>query len=448
MTFALTAKQEEANKLLGSDAMHLMLFGGSRSGKTFLLLRAILIRALAVPNSRHLITRFRFNHIKASIIYDTLPKVMDLCFPGVDQHCHLDKVDWFYRLPNGSELWFGGLDDKERTEKILGQEYATIMFNECSQIPRVSKDMALTRLAQKTKLRLKAYYDCNPPNDGHWTAKLFINKRSPEDNRPLTNPQDYVSLLMNPKDNQDNLAPEYLKSLDSLPARLRARFRDGIFVKAADNALWSIDTVDKSRIIDGLVPEMRRIVIAVDPSGCEGSEDKRSDEIGITVCGLGSDGHAYILEDLSGRYSPAEWGQAVVTAYDRHMADCVVGETNFGGAMVQANIKAACAALHHTPIPFKKVTASRGKAVRAEPVAALYEQGKVHHVGYLPQLEEQMLAMTTAGYMGEKSPDRLDSMVWGTSELFPAITKPAKPEYPAYTVPDIPLLNGGQAWQL
>jgi predicted phage terminase large subunit-like protein len=421
--------------------MHTMLFGGSRSGKTFLLVRAVVTRALA-HESRHLITRFRFNHIKGSIIYDTLPKVMKLCFPGVADHCKLNKEDWFYTLPNGSEIWFGGLDDKERTEKILGQEYATVMFNECSQIPRASKDMALTRLAQKTELRLKAYYDCNPPSDAHWTCKQFIQKKSPEDNRPLPNPQDYASLLMNPKDNEQNLAPEYLATLDNLPARMRARFRDGKFVKAQDNALWSIEDIENCRLLD-TPPDMRRIIIAVDPSGCSGPEDSRSDEIGIIVVGLGADGRGYIMEDLSGRYSPNEWGKAAITAYDRHMADCIVAETNFGGDMVRAVIKSAASDLNHQPVPFKKVTASRGKAVRAEPVSTLFEQGKVWLVGYFPHLEEQMAGMTTAGYMGEKSPDRVDAMVWGVTELFPSIVK--RDKKPEQTEP-MRLASGSGAW--
>ena len=139
MTFKLTRKQQQGNELLGSEATHIMLYGGSRSGKTFLNVRAIVTRALA-HRSRHAMLRFRFNHIKASIVYDTLPKVMSLCFPGVADHCRLNKEDWFYTLPNKSEIWFGGLDDKERTEKILGQEYATMFLNECSQIPWASRN--------------------------------------------------------------------------------------------------------------------------------------------------------------------------------------------------------------------------------------------------------------------------------------------------------------------
>src|SRR6266567_537989 len=96
--FKLTERQVAANRLLGSPAKHVMLYGGSRSGKTFLIVRAIVMRALAHV-SRHAAMRYRFNHIKASIVYDTLPSVMERCFPGVAEHSHLDKSDWFYKLP-------------------------------------------------------------------------------------------------------------------------------------------------------------------------------------------------------------------------------------------------------------------------------------------------------------------------------------------------------------
>src|ERR1700716_1578004 len=106
-SFELTAKQIQATALLGSPATHTMLYGGSRSGKTFAIVRAIITRGLA-HKSRHAVLRYRFNHLKGSIIYDTLPKVMELCFPGVADLSHMDKSDWFYSLPTGSEIWFGG----------------------------------------------------------------------------------------------------------------------------------------------------------------------------------------------------------------------------------------------------------------------------------------------------------------------------------------------------
>ena len=143
---ALTEKQHEALELLAGPAKHILLAGGSRSGKTFLLVWAVVVRALKATRSRHAILRFRFGHVKQSIVYDTFPRVMQTCFPGLEYD--LSKSDWYATMPNGAEIWFGGLDDKERTEKILGTEFATIYLNECSQIQYSARNVATTRLAQ------------------------------------------------------------------------------------------------------------------------------------------------------------------------------------------------------------------------------------------------------------------------------------------------------------
>lgn len=421
--FALTVAQDKARDMLISDAVHCCLGGGSRSGKTFLLVRMLLIRALKSPGSRHAIFRFRFNAIKASIIYDTLPKVLNLCWPGLREKCELNKTDWFLTLPNGSEVWFGGLDDKERTEKILGQEYATIYFNETSQIPWASRVLAMSRLAQKTdNLRLKAYYDLNPGSKVHWVYRLFIENKDPETRQPILRPQDYGYYKINPIDNQANLAPEYLRELESLPEKARKRFLMGEFADETDGALWTEELLAQNRRLgqEGTLPDWLRVVVAVDPSGCSGPEDTRSDEVGITVEALGTDGHGYLLEDLSGRYSPEEWSDIAVEAFNRHKADKIVGESNYGGDMVRAVIQAK-----NPDIPYEAVTATRGKVVRAEPIAALYEQNKIHHVGYFPELEDQLCSMTLSGYQGIKSPDRADSSTWGFTALFPGMTKRA-----------------------
>ena len=445
-SFKLTPDQIEANRLLGSAARHIMLYGGSRSGKTFLILRAQITRRMAVQ-SRGVALRYRFNHIKASVIYDTLPKVMDLCFPGVMEHCHLDKSDWFLKFPNGSELWFGGLDDKERTEKILGQEYSDIFLNECSQIPWQSRNMAMTRLAQNTSLRLKTYYDCNPPSEAHWTCQVFVNKLDPEKRQPLADPSAYAVMRLNPEGNRANLAQGYFDELGLLPEKMRRRFLLGEFGTAAENALWSYSLLDKCRILEGSLPDLQRVIIAVDPSGCSGEEDTRSDEVGIVVVGLGVDGKAYVLEDLSGRFGPSQWGQVVVAAYDRFEADAIVAETNFGGAMVGEVIRAAQPG-NAPRIPVREVKASRGKHVRAEPVSALYEQGKVIHAGFFERLEEQLCSMTTAGYAGGKSPDRADALVWGINDLFPALTRRDRThDRPLQTMAHVGHAKLKQAWQ-
>jgi len=416
----LTAKQQKLNELCASDATHIMAYGGSRSGKTFDLVRNVCIRALAAEETKHAILRFRFNHLKSSIILGTLPEVVKLSWPGL--RYKLDKVDWYAQFPNGSTIWFGGLDDKERTEKILGNQYSTIYLNECSQIPWASRNIAVTRLAENKGLRLKAYYDCNPPSMAHWTYQVWISNKNPDSHAPLPDPENYVSLLMNPRDNSANLPVEYLRELQNLPPRERARFWEGAFADATEGALWTLELCDQQRYTDE-IPPMARIIVAVDPSGAQGAEDERSDEIGIVVVGLGQDGFGYVLEDVSLKAGPAQWGQAVVSAYDRWKADRVVAEKNFGGGMVEHVIKAT-----RPDIPYRPIDAARGKHVRAEPIATLFEAQKVWLCGHFPRLEEQMCGMTAAGYTGNRSPDRLDAMVWGLTEIFPAVTRKQEPQ--------------------
>lgn len=424
--FKLTPKQMEGRKLLGAEAENIMFFGGSRSGKTFLLVRAIVVRAIAAPGSRHAILRFRFNHVKASIVKDTFPKVMSMCFPEVSYH--LDKTDWYARFPNGSEIWFGGLDDKERTEKILGQEHSTIYLNESSQIPYSSVLLAVTRLAQmveyerdgvKKMLSLKMLFDCNPPSQAHWSYKLFVQKRDPESNKPIPNPDDYISLQVNPKDNEDNLPPSYIKKLQSMPSRMRKRFYDGEYADTTENALWSFDIIEKWR--DSDTPDMLRLVVAVDPSGSGDTDNTDNDAIGIIVGGLGTDGNGYVLEDLTIKAGPATWGKVATDAYERHAADTIVGEQNYGGEMVKFVVRTA-----KPKVPYKKVTASRGKVVRAEPISSLTEQGKIRFAGTFQELEDELCSFTTSGYIGEKSPNRADAFIWAMSELFPGIVKEEK----------------------
>jgi len=423
--FKLTTRQEEAQEVLAGSATHGMLFGGSRSGKTFLLVRNVVLRALKAPRSRHCILRFRFNHIKASIILDTFPKVMEICFPGVT--FNLSKTDWFVALPNGSEVWFGGLDDKERTEKILGHEYSTIYFNECSQIPQSSHDIAMTRLAQLAEttpgnfLTPRAFYDMNPTNKMHWAYKTFIQKIEPETKKPLSHPENFVNCKMNPEDNSENLSSTYIQTLMALSPRLRKRFLLGEFADATNNALFDDENFELWRVVDGVVPDMVRIVIAVDPSGAGDTNNADNDAIGIIVAGIGTDGNCYIMEDITVKAGPATWGKVATDAYDRHEADAVVGEVNYGGAMVKHVIQTA-----RPRTNFRKVTATRGKVVRAEPISALYEQGKVRHVGYMRDLEDELSAFTTNGYIGENSPNRADALIWAVSELFPGIIKPRK----------------------
>lgn len=409
-----SAGQEAARRLLEQSQRYSCLAGGTRSGKTFLIVLAIVARALKAPHSRHAILRFHANAARASIGLDTLPNVMRLCFPKEKLKEH--RQDGFFELPNGSRIWVGGLDDKERVEKILGLEYVSIFLNEASQIPYASALIAFTRLAQQVRgLAQRAYVDLNPTSKAHWTNLLFGEKRDPVSMQPLADPGNYARAFLNPPDNVANLSAEFLESLAHLPERQRKRFFEGVYVDEFEGALWSYELIEAGRCAPEDISEDKRasVVVALDPSGAAGHDDLSADEIGIVVAARSTDGDCYILADLSCREAPAVWGRRAVTAFHSYRADCIVAEGNFGGEMVRATIQAA-----DPNVPVRLVSASRGKAVRAEPISVRYAQHQVHHAGRFTKLEEQLCAFTAAGFGAHGSPDHADAAIWALTYLF------------------------------
>ena len=191
--------------------------------------------------------------------------------------------------------------------------------------------------------------------------------------------------------------------------RLGRQELNGELLDDVPGALWSRARIDELR--RRAAPELKRIVVAIDPAA---GSSEQNDETGIIVAGLGEDDHGYVLEDLTRRGTPDAWASAAVNAYHRWAADRIVGEVNNGGEMVEHVIRTV-----DPKVSYRSVRASRGKVARAEPVAALDEQGRVHHVGAFAELEDQMCAMTTdfdrarAGF----SADRLDARVWALTEL-------------------------------
>ncbi len=214
-------------------------------------------------------------------------------------------------------------------------------------------------------------------------------------------------------DNINNLAPTFVSSIMSRYAgtRLGRQELDAEILEDTPGALWRLADIEDTRVQPDQVPALARVVVAIDPAV---SNNSGSDETGIIVAGRADDGHAYILADCSGRLSPDGWARTAINAYYRHRADRIIAEVNNGGALVEATVR-----MVDPNVSYKAVHASRGKALRAEPVAALYEQRRVHHVGPHPVLEDQMSAFTSdfdrsrAGY----SPDHVDALVWALTEL-------------------------------
>ncbi len=206
-------------------------------------------------------------------------------------------------------------------------------------------------------------------------------------------------------ENAVNLAPAFLDQIVAKYAGTRLGRQELMAEILADvpGALWKRDLLDALRVTEH--PELARVVVAVDP---EASSAEGAAETGIVVAGLGSDGHGYVLQDCSIRGTPDQWGRAAVTAYHTWGADRLCGEVNNGGEMVGHVIRTI-----DPTVAYKALHASRGKAARAEPVAALYEQQRAHHVGFFTEMEDQQCSWVS----GAKSPDRLDALVWALTEL-------------------------------
>jgi phage terminase large subunit-like protein len=211
-------------------------------------------------------------------------------------------------------------------------------------------------------------------------------------------------------DNRSNLAAEFFDTIIRRYEGTRMGRQELNAELLTDNpgALWQRDALDVSRVTE--LPAMRRIVVGVDPAAT-GGED--SDMTGIVVAGLGIDGRGYVIADYTLRATPDAWARKVVYAVEQHKADRVIVEVNNGGDMCETVLRHVASNL-----PITKVHASHGKWARAEPIAALYEQGRVSHVGCLPELEDQMCDYTPGE--GRRSPDRIDAMVWALTHLLPA----------------------------
>jgi hypothetical protein len=203
-------------------------------------------------------------------------------------------------------------------------------------------------------------------------------------------------------------------------ARKVLRFWRGEFGDAGESALWSLEMIERNRV--ATVPDsLVRIVVAVDPSGTKGEVDD-GDAVGVVVAGLDQAGVCYVLEDATVKLPPAGWGRVAVSCFERWQADAIVVETNYGGQMCVAVIQAAASAAN-VRVKIKEVTATRGKAIRAEPISAIYAEGKVCHVGPFPELEDELVSFTTYGYIGGGSPNRADACIWACTEFFGRVTQ-------------------------
>lgn len=302
---------------------------------------------------------------------------------------------------NGSEFIFQGL--RANVEQIKSLEDISIAYvEEAETVTKESWDVLIPTIrAEKSEIWL-----CfNPRDEVDYTYQYFV--KNPPDNS--------VSAFINYIDNP--FCPQVMKEEAAALKRRNIGEYNHIWLgqcrQANENALWKrLTMIDPYRVGSIAPSELDRIIVAVDPAVTSAAS---SDETGIVVAGVkyggrNADNHYYVLDDYSMRGTPNEWAERLVELYYGYEADRIVAEVNNGGDMIEALIRDK-----DKSVAFQAVRATRGKILRAEPIAALYERGLVHHAGHFAILEEQMCNYT--GGVAEKSPDRLDALVWALTQL-------------------------------
>jgi len=306
--------------------------------------------------------------------------------------------------PNGATARLFSAFDPER---LRGPQFDAVWADELAKWPKAQETWDMMQFGLRLGKNPRACVTTTPRNVA--ILKDVLGRSSTVQSHAPT------------QANRAYLADSFLEEIQERFAgtRLGRQELDGVLLADVDGALWTSARLEKSRVAK--VPELDRIVVAVDPpAGASAS----SDACGIVVAGIVSQGPVsdwkiYVLQDASIQgASPNDWAAAAIAAMDRHGADRLVAEVNQGGAMVETIVRSI-----DPTVSYRGVHATRGKAVRAEPVAALYEQGRVHHVAGLGDLEDEMCQMTTQGFAGAGSPDRVDALVWALTDLF---LEPAK----------------------
>lgn len=373
-------------------------YGGRGSGKSHHFAEAAVEKGLMQPGSRGVCIREVQKSLKDSAKRLIEDKIQDL---GVASH--FDPMQTEIRTPGGGVIIFQGMQDHtaETIKSLEGFDWAWV--EEAQTLSARSLEMLRPTIRKPGS---ELWFSWNPRNAND-PVDAFFRGENP--------PPDAVMVKANYSDN-----PFFPEELEAERAWDEKNRRDryghiwlGEYEPTAIGAIWSRLIIHQNRRAEA--PVMDRIVVAVDPAV---SSESGSDEHGIIVAGMGADQRGYVLDDVSMRGTPRQWADRAIAAFDRYEADAVVIEVNQGGDMVRHTLNSA-----RPGLPIIEVRATRGKHVRAEPIASLYEFGRVSHVGTFAPLEDQMTQMTAGGYEGHGSPDRVDALVWAFTELFPQMTR-------------------------
>ena len=377
------------------DTRYYLITGGRGSGKSWTL--ALFLLNLTYQKG-HVILFTRYTLVSAfiSIIPEFLDKIEIM---GKVNDFEVTQSEIINKL-TGSKILFRGIKTSSgvntaNLKSIAG--LSTWIIDEAEELtdPDVFDKVDLSIRAKDNFNRVILVM--NPAYKSHWIYNDFVKKKR----------SDTTYIHTTYLDNKINLSDSFVQAAEKTKRENPARYEHlflGTWLDDADGMLWNRQIIAKTRISEA--PNLSRIIVAIDPAV---TANMNSDETGIIVVGKDSEGFGYVLEDLSGKYSPNHWAKVSNDAAFRWNADCIVAEKNQGGDMVEAVLKS-----QGTNFRIKLVTATKGKYVRAEPVYSLYEQGQIYHVGSFPILESQMVTFDPDK---GKSPDRVDALVWGLTEL-------------------------------
>jgi phage terminase large subunit-like protein len=372
-----------------------LITGGRGSGKSWTL-SLFLLNLTYEEGHVILFTRWTLTSAFISIIPEFIDKI-DLMNKAEDFEITQSEI---INKATGSKILFRGIKTSQGTatanlKSIAGVTTWVLDESEEQQDEETFDRIDLSIRAKNKPNRIILVM--NPSYKSHWIYGRFVKK--PSDNCTYI----HTTYL----DNLQNLSQSFIDQAERTRTENLHRYNHlflGHWLEDAEGMLWNRQIIERLRMANS--PQLERIVVSVDPAA---SANLDSDETGIIVCAKDSNGNGYVLEDLSGKYSPSQWAAVAVKAFERWNADCIVAEKNMGGDMVESVLRS-----QNTTSRIKLVNATKGKYVRAEPIYSLYEQNKIYHIGQFPILENQMITFDPDK---GKSPDRVDALVWGFTEL-------------------------------
>lgn len=374
-----------------------VITGGRASGKSFAVTDAT-AQYLTLPKQVILFTRYTMTSARLSII----PEFEEKLWLRGDEYAQQFVIDATQiTIPaTKSKCIFSGIKTSSGTQtaRLKGiKNLSTWVFDEAEEMVDYEEFQVINETIRAKNADNRVIIVMNPSHKEHFVYKEFVK----------TQREDTTFIHTTYLDNVHNLSESYLAEIERTKQLNPKRYRHiflGEWLDEAEGVLWNNEIIELCRVYNK--PKLKAIVVAIDPAI---TANENSDETGIVVCGIDHNGVGYVLDDVSGKYSPGEWAKTAKLAADKWGADKYVAEKNQGGDMVKHIIRQ-----NDQTRKIKMVTATKGKLLRAEPIYSLYEQGKVKHLGNFAQLEKQMLYYTPKSKI---SPDRLDAMVWGMTDL-------------------------------